>query len=221
MSRQWGQRPAGSRACPRVPDPWRVPSVPGGAQRASFPRSAAGTSIGPPVRPGHVTTPPDPPSHNGQGTQAPVTESAHLPGISVSALSAERRFRAGGDRGESETGGVNIVLYACQRLVLYRPAAAEGAGPRARPTVPELQEGAAQGRASCMFDAERAIACLCCRPVMRWPVAWFTGDQRPWCGRAGCGRSRRSSGTPCAGGSRRWTGSGTAARRCPGCSRPG
>ena len=63
-----------------------------------------------------------------------------------------------------------------------------------------------------------AIACLCCRPVMRWPVAWFTGDQRPWCGRAGCGRSRRSSGTPCAGGSRWWTGSGTAAQRCPGCS---
>ena len=31
----------------------------------------------------------------------------------------DRRIRAGGDRGESETGGVNIVLYAYQRLVLY------------------------------------------------------------------------------------------------------
>ena len=50
---------------------------------------------------------------------------------------------------------------------------------------------------------------------------WFKGDRRPWCARAGCGTSPRSSGTPSAGGSPRWTGSGTAARRCPGCCRPG
>jgi hypothetical protein len=52
-------------------------------------------------------------------------------------------------------------------------------------------------------------------------IAPVRSARRPRCSRAGCGMSRRSSGTPSAGGSPRWTGSGTAARRCPGCSRPG
>ncbi len=58
-------------------------------------------------------------------------------------------------------------------------------------------------------------------PVMRRRVPWFTGDRRPSCARVACGMPRRPSGTPSAGGSRRWRGSGTAARRCPGCSPPG
>ena len=135
-----------------------------------------------------------------------------------------------------------LPRYACQRLVLYawqRRQKARAPEPgrrfqsfrrgRSRPRLLHVRRRTSRGsrrpRACARRRAQEkhraAIACLCCRPLMRWRVPWFTGDQRPWCARAGCGRSRRSSGTPSAGGSRRWKGSGTAARRCPGCSRLG